>query len=106
LRGVVYDGRYAEIVAALRRARKKAGLTQREVARRLGVAQSAVAKLELCELRLDALTMFDLLQLYGLNPDDVRPAANPHLPQGGRSARRPPEAPGREGRMGRDRKTA
>jgi transcriptional regulator with XRE-family HTH domain len=44
---------YAQLVSLLRAARKEAGLTQVELAARLGVEQSLISKIERRERRLD-----------------------------------------------------
>lgn len=49
----LYSDEYETLVALLKQARKDAGLTQVEVAARLGVEQSLVSKVERRERRLD-----------------------------------------------------
>ena len=49
-------------------ARRKAGLTQHEVAERLGRPQSFVAKVEGGERRLDVIEFVDLVQALGADP--------------------------------------
>ena len=49
-------------------ARKKAGLTQDEVAQRLGRPQSFVAKYEGGERRLDVIELIDVAQALGADP--------------------------------------
>lgn len=61
----LHDDRYAALVDALIAARKKAGLTQAEVAKQLGRPQSYVAKAETLQRRLDAVELVDLVAAIG-----------------------------------------
>ncbi len=58
---------YKRLIAALRAAREKAGLTQDEVARRLGTYASFVSKCESGERRLDVVELAALCRLYGID---------------------------------------
>lgn len=57
--------RYRKFLERLRAARLEAGLTQVEVAQRLGKPQSFVSKSENGERRVDAVEFADLAALYG-----------------------------------------
>ena len=52
-------------VGKLKKARVEAGLTQAEVAKKLGCSQSWVSKVELGELRVEAIWLNKLAKLYG-----------------------------------------
>jgi transcriptional regulator with XRE-family HTH domain len=52
-----YQKAYREFIVQLVQARKDAGLTQAEVARRLGKAHSFVSKCELGERRVDSVEL-------------------------------------------------
>ncbi len=54
-------------VGKLKKARIEAGLTQEEVAEKLGCSQSWVSKVELGELRVEAIWLNRLAKLYGKN---------------------------------------
>jgi transcriptional regulator with XRE-family HTH domain len=56
--------RYERLLAALRQAREQSGLTQGEVARRLGVYASYVSKCELGERRLDVIELSEFCRVY------------------------------------------
>ena len=56
------------LLALLREARRRAGLTQTEVAERLGKPQSYVAKVEGGERRLDTIEMIAFAQAIGADP--------------------------------------
>ena len=55
----------AGFVRRLKQARLDAGLTQTEVAEKLGSSQSWVSKIELGELRVEAIWLNRLAKLYG-----------------------------------------
>jgi len=58
------------MIAALRRAREDAGLTQEEVTRRLRTYASFISKIESRERRLDVVELSALCKLYGVALDD------------------------------------
>lgn len=62
LRKSIYDEVYRTLIDALKEARKAAGLTQQELAYKLGRPQSFVAKLEGYERHLDVV---DLASVQG-----------------------------------------
>lgn len=84
----IHDQRYIETVALLRRARESTGITQRELARRLGRPQSYVSKVETCERRLDYVELLELCRAIGVALDEVTPAEFHDLlvPPAGKSA--------------------
>ena len=53
----IYSAEQRELVALLRKARHEAGLSQAELARRLGRTQSFVSKYECGQLRLDLVEL-------------------------------------------------
>lgn len=58
-------------MAALVAARTKAGITQRELARRLGRSHSFVGKIESGERQLNVLEFCELADALKLNPKDL-----------------------------------
>lgn len=56
---------YRALADRLRQARSEAGLTQQEVARKLGKPQSFISKCETGERRLDLLELGAFARLYG-----------------------------------------
>jgi transcriptional regulator with XRE-family HTH domain len=58
---------YRRLIAALRAAREKAGLTQDQVADRLDTYASFVSKCESGERRLDVVELATLCRLYGID---------------------------------------
>ncbi|MEU6643399.1 helix-turn-helix transcriptional regulator [Saccharomonospora sp. NPDC046836] len=77
----IYSAEYQRLCQLLREARHEAGLTQVQVAERLGVPQSFVSKYETGERRLDvielrhvaqalALSLSTIVSRLGLEPSD------------------------------------
>lgn len=67
----LHDPRYAIFRTLLAEERERRGLTQVEVAARLGKPQSYVSKYERGERRLDLVEFFDLATALGADPMDV-----------------------------------
>ena len=61
----IHTDERATFVKRLKKARMEAGLTQAEVAKKLGSSQSWVSKVELGELRVEAIWLNRLAKLYG-----------------------------------------
>lgn len=59
--------KYAQLLEALRAARKKAGLTQLEVAEKLDTYASYVSKCESGERRIDVIELAEFCRLYGVS---------------------------------------
>lgn len=64
----IYREQYEKIIARLIRARKDAGLTQVELAERLGQRQTFVSKYELGERRLDVAEFLEISKAIGADP--------------------------------------
>lgn len=64
----VFTERYAELRKALIGAREDAGLTQADVASRLGRPQSFVSKYERAERRLDVVEFLEVAEVLGVDP--------------------------------------
>lgn len=60
-----YQKAYTRFRARMVQARDEAGLTQVEVARRLGKARSFISKCELGERRVDFIELQQLAKIYG-----------------------------------------
>ena len=60
-----YHKAYKKFLARLVEARRDAGLTQVEVAKRLGKAHSFLSKCELGERRVDFVELQQLAKIYG-----------------------------------------
>ena len=64
----IYDDEYRRLIGLLRSERLAVGLTQQQVADRLGRPQSFVAKVEGFELRLDVVEFLHLCRAMGVDP--------------------------------------
>ncbi len=62
---MAYQKAYRKFLTRLAEARKQAGLTQVEVAKRLGKARSFISKCELGERRVDFVELQQLAKMYG-----------------------------------------
>jgi transcriptional regulator with XRE-family HTH domain len=62
----IHEPAYRRLVAELRRAREREGLTQTEVGRLVGRGRNWVHKVETCEIRLDVLQFVRLCRACGL----------------------------------------
>jgi transcriptional regulator with XRE-family HTH domain len=60
-----YQLEYAAFLVRLKQARKDSGLTQRDVAKKLGRAKTFISKVELGERRVDFIELKELARLYG-----------------------------------------
>lgn len=63
-RDKAYQNAYKNFLARLIEARKQAGLTQVDVAKRLGKAHSFISKCELGERRVDFVELQQLARIY------------------------------------------
>lgn len=63
----IHDPHYAVILALLREARREAGVSQGEVAARMGYSRTVISKLERGELRLDLLQLRQFCAAIGLS---------------------------------------
>ena len=65
----MFTSAFAELVAAVVDMRKKAGLTQRELARRMAREQNFVARVETGQRRLDLIELIQICQACGVSPE-------------------------------------
>jgi transcriptional regulator with XRE-family HTH domain len=66
----VYSKEYQGILLKLKKARRKAGLTQVDIAKQLDKPQSFVSKIENGERRLDVIELKQIARLYKINAKD------------------------------------
>lgn len=67
----IYSGEYQKLVEKLKQARLSAGLTQKEVAKKLGKPQSFVSKVEAGQYRLDIIQSKKLSTIYKIKFFDL-----------------------------------
>lgn len=65
------NSRHRALMAALATARVRAGITQRELARRLGRSHSFVGKIESGERQLNVLEFCELADALKVNPREL-----------------------------------
>ena len=61
-----HSAKYDQLLRVLRQARKRAGLTQTDVARKFGAHASFVSKCESGERRIDVVELAEFCKLYGV----------------------------------------
>jgi transcriptional regulator with XRE-family HTH domain len=64
----LHDPRYERLIKLVVGARKKAGLSQRDVAAALKQPHSYIGKVESLQRRLDLIELIDLLDAIGVKP--------------------------------------
>ena len=69
MKGSIYSNDYRYLASQLKKARKEAKLTQRQVAKSLGHSQSYISKAEIGQLKLDILELREFAKLYGKKLD-------------------------------------
>jgi transcriptional regulator with XRE-family HTH domain len=67
----IFDGRYSTLIENLVALRNKTNLTQRTLAKELGVSNCYIARVETKERRLDILETIDYLRALKLNNDEI-----------------------------------
>lgn len=67
----IYDERYRRAIKLLVDTRHKRGLTQLQVAQRLGWRRTMLSNIENFERRLDILETYQLAQVLGLKLTDI-----------------------------------
>jgi ribosome-binding protein aMBF1 (putative translation factor) len=65
----IFSPGYDAFLQLLREARQKAGLTQREAARKMNRSQSYIAQSETGERRVDVVELVEFLRVYGVRPE-------------------------------------
>ena len=73
----IYDPRYLEMIGRLRAAREGRGLTQTELAQRLGKSQAIISKIERGQRRLDYIEVVDICAAIGVRVADIIPENYP-----------------------------
>ncbi len=61
----------AELQARIRRRRKELRMNQQEFARRLGISQSGVSKMEKLPTRRQLLSLWQIAQALEMEPEDL-----------------------------------
>jgi transcriptional regulator with XRE-family HTH domain len=77
----IFTGAHAILVEVLIDARKRAGLTQTELAIRIGKDQSFVSLIERSQRRIDTIEFYVLARAMDLDPADLFAAVVRRLPR-------------------------
>lgn len=67
----IYSAEYSRLCDVLKALRREAGLTQVQVAAKLGVPQSFVSKYEAAERRIDVIELHHVAQALGVSLAEV-----------------------------------
>jgi transcriptional regulator with XRE-family HTH domain len=67
----IFRSDYRMIVEWLASKRQLAGITQEQLAEKLGKPQSFVSKYENCERRLDVMEFLEICKFLGTNPKEI-----------------------------------
>lgn len=67
----IYQEGYRQLVKHLRKTRLSLGMTQADVAEKLGICRTWIAKVEQCEQSLDLVHLVNLCKVYGLKAEDL-----------------------------------
>ena len=76
----VFTGDHQTVVDTLIKARKAAGLTQAELARRIGKDQTFISLIERSQRRVDVLEWYALARAIGVDPVDLYASMVSNLP--------------------------
>jgi ribosome-binding protein aMBF1 (putative translation factor) len=66
----IYSARYGAFLKLLKKARQDAGLTQTELARKIGETQTLVSKCERGERRIDIVELHTFCRAFGISLKD------------------------------------
>ena len=64
----IFSKDYEVLLRELRKIRKRSGLSQQQLAERLGITQSLVSKCERGERRIDVMELFQFCKALGVSP--------------------------------------
>ena len=67
----IFDDRYCTLIESLVAIRNKSGFTQRTLAKKLGVSNCYIARVETRERRLDLIESIDYLRALNLSNADI-----------------------------------
>ena len=82
------DARYKRMLRVLSAGRRKSGITQTDLAKKLRKSQQFISKYESGERRLDAIEFADICDALGLDPAAVLDEVAPHIGRRGVRMRR------------------
>ena len=78
----IHSAQYKVFLKVLRQARRRAGLTQIELAKRIGETQSFVSKCERGERRIDVIELRTFCRAFGISLKNFEATLERRLPRG------------------------
>ncbi|MDX9791917.1 MAG: helix-turn-helix transcriptional regulator [Kiritimatiellia bacterium] len=67
LRKAIYNPQYREVIAYIGDMRKRQGLTQSALGKRMRLSRQTIQKIETCEVRLDLVRYVNLCRILGID---------------------------------------
>jgi len=67
----IFNQKYRQIIESLKSLRNKQGISQRELAQRLGQTHCYVGRTETCERRLDIIDLINILKALELTDKEI-----------------------------------
>ncbi len=71
VRKTIFDPKYRAMINSLKTLRVQHGLTQRDLAKRLGVAHCFIGRAETCERRLDIMDLVRILRAMDFTDHEI-----------------------------------
>ena len=71
VRKTIFDPKYRAMINSLKTLRVQHGLTQRDLAKRLGVAHCFIGRTETCERRLDIMDLIRILRAMDFTDHEI-----------------------------------
>jgi len=67
----IFNPKYKEMIESLKSIRIKQGISQRDLANKLGMAHSYVGRIETCQRRVDVLDLISILRALNLTNAEI-----------------------------------
>ncbi len=67
----IFDPKYKKMIESLKSIRMKQGISQRDLANKLGMAHSYVGRIETCQRRVDVLDLISILRALNLTNAEI-----------------------------------
>lgn len=71
IKKTIFEPKYKSLIESLKSLRKKQGISQRELAKRLGQTHCYVGRTETCERRLDIIDLVNILKALDLSDKEI-----------------------------------
>jgi transcriptional regulator with XRE-family HTH domain len=67
----IYDDEYRKLIARLIEKRKSKGITQKQLAEKMGIDNTIISKAENCVRRLDVIELLNICRTLGIKLNDI-----------------------------------